>query len=211
MRAGVSRALTPTIIPCWTVIRQHIRATVTQRHAISTSASHFIMEPPTKKRRLSSGDSKPEGSSTLPISLNHPVSPPRTKRSRSQAAPADATALPVPVSSFSEADRHSGTKVFKSPIQLTWIRDLPDADNTDAVKLRDILGDPLIAECWNFNYLHDIDFLKAAFDEDVRDTVQIHIVHGFWKKEDAHRLKLLVSSSLIFLRESSTYASTGGS
>lgn len=85
------------------------------------------------------------------------------------------------------------TKVFKSPFQLTWIRDLPDAANADAVTLRDILGDPLIAECWNFNYLHDIDFLMAQFHRDVRDTVQVNVVHGFWKKEDPSRQRLQVS------------------
>lgn len=32
-------------------------------------------------------------------------------------------------------------------------------ENLDAVQLKDILGDPLIKECWNFNYLFDIDFV----------------------------------------------------
>jgi len=27
------------------------------------------------------------------------------------------------------------------------------------VGLRDILGDPMIRECWQFNYLFDVDFL----------------------------------------------------
>lgn len=84
-------------------------------------------------------------------------------------------------------------QTFKSPFQLTWIRDLPEAANADAVTLRDLLGDPLIAECWDFNYLHDIDFLIKAFDEDVRQSVEIHVVHGFWKKEDESRLMLQVS------------------
>lgn len=46
-----------------------------------------------------------------------------------------------------------------SPIQLTRIRDLPPEQNVDAISLRDILGDPLIKECWQFNYLFDIEFL----------------------------------------------------
>jgi hypothetical protein len=77
---------------------------------------------------------------------------------------------------------------------LTWIRDLAEKDNKDAVTLKDILGDPLISECWEFNYLHDIPFLMDAFDEDVRHLVQIHIVHGFWKREDGSRLRLNVSN-----------------
>lgn len=84
-------------------------------------------------------------------------------------------------------------QTFNSPFQLTRIRDLADAANKDAVTLRDLLGDPLIAECWEFNYLHDIDFLMKAFDEDVRHAVQVHVVHGFWKKEDPSRLVLQVS------------------
>lgn len=82
---------------------------------------------------------------------------------------------------------------FSSPWKLTWIRDLPEEDNKDAVTLKDILGDPLISECWEFNYLHDIPFLMDAFDEDVRHLVQIHVVHGFWKREDENRLMLTVS------------------
>lgn len=88
----------------------------------------------------------------------------------------------------------TGDKTFKSPFQLTWIRDLPAKANTDAVTLSDILGDPLVAECWDFNYLHDIDFLLSHFDQDVRQLVKVHVVHGFWKKEDPSRLLLQVSS-----------------
>ncbi len=68
--------------------------------------------------------------------------------------------------------------------------------NRDTVTLNDILGDPLIAECWEFNYLHDIDFLMAAFDPDVRHLVKVHVVHGFWKREDLSRAELQVGWSL---------------
>lgn len=79
---------------------------------------------------------------------------------------------------------------MKSPFQLTKIRDLPQAANQDTVTLNDLLGDPLISECWNFNYLHDIRFLMSAFDPDVRSLVKVHVVHGFWKKDDANRQQL---------------------
>jgi tyrosyl-DNA phosphodiesterase-1 len=85
---------------------------------------------------------------------------------------------------------------MKSPFQLTRIKDLPPASNVDTVTLTDILGDPLISECWEFNYLHDLDFLMDAFDEDVRDIVKVHVIHGFWKQEDAGRRKLMVTGSL---------------
>ncbi len=84
--------------------------------------------------------------------------------------------------------------MFKSPFQLTRIRDLPPELNRDTVTLTEILGDPLIAECWEFNYIHDIHFLMGAFDQDVRNTVKVHVVHGFWKKEDPSKLRLQVGN-----------------
>ena len=50
-------------------------------------------------------------------------------------------------------------KTIPSPIQLNHVRDLPAASNVDTLKLSDIVGDPLIKECWLFNYLFDIDFV----------------------------------------------------
>ncbi|KAK0704238.1 tyrosyl-DNA phosphodiesterase I [Apiosordaria backusii] len=86
-------------------------------------------------------------------------------------------------------------KTIGSPFQLTKIKDLPAGLNKDTYTLRDVLGDPLISECWEFNYLHDIDFLMSAFDEDVRNLVKVHVVHGFWKREDPNRLALQETAS----------------
>ncbi|KAI3399666.1 hypothetical protein diail_6015 [Diaporthe ilicicola] len=165
------------------------------------------MESFSKRRRLSVGvdnnqaDSDPAatpGQST-PRSLNHPVSPPRKRSRPSATQPEGSPRKEQPKSNKPKSLEHTdapspslgANAVFSSPFQLTWISDLPDAANTDAVTLRDILGDPLIAECWEFNYLHDIEFLLSHFDEDTRHLVQIHVVHGFWKKEEASRLMLL--------------------
>lgn len=116
-----------------------------------------------------------EAASTL-SSLSRPISPPRKKQRSSNVTP-------------------PGGKAVRSPWQLTWIRDLPESQNRDAVTLKDLLGDPLISECWEFNYLHDVNFLMDAFDADVRHLVKVHIVHGFWKNEDPNRLQLTVRSS----------------
>ncbi|KAJ5150043.1 hypothetical protein N7448_001621 [Penicillium atrosanguineum] len=62
--------------------------------------------------------------------------------------------------------------------------------NVDTVKLRDILGDPMIRECWNFNYLFDVDFVMNQFDEDVRSLVQVKVVHGSWEREAANRIRV---------------------
>lgn len=82
--------------------------------------------------------------------------------------------------------------VQKSPWQLTRIRDVPEESNKDTVTLEDILGDPSITECWQFNFLHDIPFVMDAFDRRVRDSVQLHVVHGFWKRNDLNRVVLSV-------------------
>ena len=86
--------------------------------------------------------------------------------------------------------------MLPSPWQLTWIRDLPEELKRDAMSLKDLLGDPLISECWEFNFLHDIDFLMSAFDADTKHLVKVHVVHGFWKREDTNRLILAVSVRL---------------
>lgn len=99
-------------------------------------------------------------------SLSRPISPPRKKLRQ--------------------------INIQKSPWQLTRIRDLPDEENKDTVSLQDILGDPLIRECWQFNFLHDIPFIVDAFDESVRCLVQLHVVHGFWKRSDLNRILLSV-------------------
>lgn len=84
----------------------------------------------------------------------------------------------------------SDTQVVPSPICLTRIRDLPGESNIDVVTLADIFGDPMIKEAWIFNYLHDVSFIMSHLDPDVRDTVQVKIIHGSWKREDSHRMSV---------------------
>ncbi|KAI1815452.1 tyrosyl-DNA phosphodiesterase [Poronia punctata] len=98
-------------------------------------------------------------------SLSHPISPPKKKRARERVR-------------------------LSSPFSLTWIKDLPKGDNVDAVSLKDLVGDPLIAELWDFNYLHDVDFLMKHLDADTRALTKVHVVHGFWKREDPNKLSL---------------------
>ncbi|KAK4178177.1 putative tyrosyl-DNA phosphodiesterase [Triangularia setosa] len=136
------------------------------------------------KRRIDDGDGDEENNIQqwpTPQSLTHPISPPLKKR-RLPASTAKAKS-PLTVESIG------------SPFQLTKIKDLPDGLNKGTYTLKDVLGDPLISECWEFNYLHDIDFLMSAFDEDVRSLVKVHVVHGFWKREDPNRLALQESTS----------------
>ncbi|KAJ2902047.1 putative tyrosyl-DNA phosphodiesterase [Zalerion maritima] len=86
-------------------------------------------------------------------------------------------------------------RFIKSPFSLTRIHDLAPSQNVDCVDLSDILCDPLIRDVWIFNYLHDIDFIMSHLDPDVKNTVKVHIVHGFWKQEDPNRLNLHETAS----------------
>ncbi|KMU80487.1 tyrosyl-DNA phosphodiesterase 1 [Coccidioides immitis RMSCC 3703] len=129
-----------------------------------------------------------EGSPSL-SSLSRPITPPASSRRQ------ETTARPLP----SETPRanHSepigiktGFNVISSPVQLTHIRDLSEKStyNCDTVTLQDILGDPLIKECWQFNYLFDIDFLMKQFDPDVKNLIKIRVIHGSWKKDSPNRI-----------------------
>ncbi|OAX82762.1 hypothetical protein ACJ72_02881 [Emergomyces africanus] len=120
--------------------------------------------------------------STL-ASLNRSITPPLRRPSRQPSV----SSPYVPQEKFSLLSKN-----IPSPIQLTHIRDFPasSGNNNDAVKLRDILGDPLIKECWQFNYMFDVDFLMSQFDEDVRSLVIVKIIHGSWKKESPNRIHI---------------------
>ncbi|KAM0794762.1 tyrosyl-DNA phosphodiesterase I [Usnea florida] len=77
-----------------------------------------------------------------------------------------------------------------SPVQLNFIEELPASSNVDCISLASILGDPMIKECWLFNYLFDMDFVMRHFDQDTRDIVQIRVVHGSWKREDPNGIHI---------------------
>ncbi|KAH0543455.1 hypothetical protein FGG08_002220 [Glutinoglossum americanum] len=121
------------------------------------------------------------------FSLERSISPPLVQRNSKaphpQAAGETQAETPVEI----EVDN---VKVVSSPFHLTRIRDVPDSSNIDTIRLKDILGDPMIKECWQFNYMFDIEFLMNNLDQDVRKLVQVKIIHGSWKKEDPHRLSL---------------------
>ncbi|KAM4056811.1 tyrosyl-DNA phosphodiesterase domain-containing protein [Hirsutella rhossiliensis] len=116
------------------------------------------------------------------------------KRQRTDGAAPDSLSRPISPPSH-KRQRASEKRVFRSPFQLTWIRDLPPHLNQDALSLKDLLGNPLIRECWQFNFLHDVPFLMNAFDPDTRHLVKVHIVHGFWKSDDPRRLMLSQEAS----------------
>ena len=129
-------------------------------------------EPPTKRRRLDSSSplnserhargnidleaSRPYSASPLDASettgelsslLNRPISPPHSKRhlGKENVSPYSAQSIP--------------SNAVASPLRLSHVEGLSSANNIDTLRLKDIIGDPLIKECWVFNYLFDMDFL----------------------------------------------------
>ncbi|KAJ5112527.1 hypothetical protein N7532_000572 [Penicillium argentinense] len=160
------------------------------------------MERPPKRARASpdSADEDTRGRPSkiyTPLkSLDTSISPPPRTRSQPSQGP---DACPELASCQSETPNNTKTgestrspRLVPSPIQLTHIRDFHDSEgcNVDAVRLRDILGDPMIRECWQFNYLFDVDFLMHQFDEDVRNLVKVRVVHGSWEKEAPNRIRV---------------------
>jgi tyrosyl-DNA phosphodiesterase-1 len=80
----------------------------------------------------------------------------------SQKPPASDSVSPSGTAIQQTTDKNDASATIEciaSPVQLTRIRDLAPHQNADTVQLKDILGNPLIRECWNFNFLFDIDFV----------------------------------------------------
>lgn len=97
-------------------------------------------------------------------SLTEPVSPPATKTARKETIDLTDDADPSTEGWRSRLDVETqlvkeSTINIPSPIRLTRVEGLAELNNIDTVSLRDIVGDPLIKECWVFNYLFDVDFL----------------------------------------------------
>lgn len=170
-------------------------------------SSYYSMERPTKRARVSPDiarviEGEQSTASASLASLHRSITPPPRTRSRQSAAVDSACPELLNDQFEAQADETVPSKALKSrrtissPFQLTHIQGLSSQRgyNVDTVKLSDILGDPMIRECWQFNYLFDVDFLMAQFDEDVRRLVQVKVVHGSWERESANRIRVDVST-----------------
>ena len=122
-------------------------------------------QPTSKRRRLndefgagrtsSLGADEPDSSL-----LSVPISPPHVQRT-------EKLSMNELDNVESSSSHHTTSKqkdpvldndYISSPLQLSRVEGLSNANNLDTVSLRDIVGDPLIKECWAFNYLIDVDF-----------------------------------------------------
>lgn len=182
------------------------------------------MLPLAKKRKTTISDDEnngdaPKKNRTTLASLSRSVTPPLTSRDRrrnnnrhgEQIDHIDHTRYHdniynirsiQPNGEFKFSNAWGQPRIIRSPIQLTHIRDLPADKNIDTVQLHDILGDPMIRECWQFNYCFDVDFVMSQFDQDVKDLVQVKIVHGSWKQDSANRIQIDVRPATSFAHDS---------
>ncbi|KAL3474915.1 tyrosyl-DNA phosphodiesterase-domain-containing protein [Aspergillus californicus] len=162
-----------------------------------TSPTITMSDPqdrPTKRPKLSPDQDKKSETSIGPslpnlASLRRSITPPPHRLPRKSIAVSPHHEKTKKIQSSNHQAR---TQSIPSPIQLTQIQSFGPShgNNVDTVRLRDILGDPLIRECWQFNYLIDVDFLMGQFDSDVRDLVNVKVVHGSWKRESDNRIRV---------------------
>lgn len=138
--------------------------------------------PPAKRRKLNADLPNADADTEhqlLRQRIRRPISPPPTGRRNTTVAndvltptwsfgdvpkeaaipAAEDASAQLDVSTARDTPTATRTKYVPAPVQLTCIGDLAPHQNVDAVGLKDILGDPMIRECWNFNYLHDVDFV----------------------------------------------------
>ena len=115
--------------------------------AFQSSRDRSISPPPKRHASTVRGRSEREEAGTLGV-VN--AAAPFTLSSDNGSDPSKST---------KQATSPQSRTLFPSPMQLNFVEQLPASSNVDCVSLRSILGDPMIRECWLFNYLFDMDFV----------------------------------------------------
>lgn len=140
-----------------------------------STASEDERDHPVKRRRLEKDESETESETEFEPDKRHeptpcdlgssnqpswrPISPP-IRLTYATISDTQTGHQDEPVTTVDDYASLNGAPAFKlSPIQLIKIRDLPETMNQDTTSLNDLLGDPLIKECWNFNFLFDVNFV----------------------------------------------------
>jgi tyrosyl-DNA phosphodiesterase-1 len=154
-------------------------------------------DPPAKRRKLYQPNEEvasTEHQDKTQKGLDRPISPPSSRRRSPERAIEPTWSFndipkqtlvtrPLPASkaeerSASEENTKKEPHIVPSPMKLTRIAGLAAHQNVDAVGLGDLLDDPLIKECWNFNFLFDLDFVMyvdasmSSYKEIPTDSIQ---------------------------------------
>ncbi|KAF3922992.1 hypothetical protein ABW20_dc0103192 [Dactylellina cionopaga] len=173
---------------------------------------------PSKRTKLSSASSLNRDISPPPLrrqtGTSTPASRPNSKNAPSPASTATlepSSPIPHPdtidlTSPAPDDTPTSDTLIISSPFKLTHIANFTRNQNLDTVTISDILGNPLIKEVWSFNFMHDLTWLVSHLDQDIARSINIKIVHGNWKREDAYRAQLEEEKETL----TSTENETGG-
>lgn len=88
-----------------------------------------------------------------------PISPPSSRKAGKETKTSWKTSGSGSIETLPDDPAPRNPCSRASPIQLSTVSGLPASSNIDTLSLGDILGDPLIKECWLFNYLFDVDFI----------------------------------------------------
>lgn len=118
--------------------------------AFQSSRNRSISPPP--KRHASSISGRHKTEESRPSSGLNAALPPIVSSSNSDN----------PSKSTKEATESQPKSHIPSPVQLNFVEELPASSNVDCISFGSILGDPMIKECWLFNYLFDIDFVMCG-------------------------------------------------
>ncbi|KAL9600314.1 MAG: hypothetical protein Q9219_003264 [cf. Caloplaca sp. 3 TL-2023] len=82
---------------------------------------------------------------------------------------------------FDDEGKSAG-HLIPSPIQLSTVNGLAATSNIDTVSLKDVLCDPVIRECWLFNYLFDVDFVMYLTPLAILESLSDPTVGPSWTR-----------------------------
>jgi tyrosyl-DNA phosphodiesterase 1 len=135
-------------------------------------------------------DIEEHGFPTQLRSLKREISPPPKFKRATNSSSTQHSSSSTQISSNVKPDKGKqrvlpSTPTHRTPFRLTRIADLDEASNVDTISLQDLIGRPSLTEVWLFDYLFDMNFVMQNFHPDIRDSVQVYVMHGSWNRESS--------------------------
>ena len=139
----LANSVSPIFLKPW--VRETRLLSINLKQPICLAQRTMADAPSTKRQKLSAS----EAAYMDPVGpLQRSISPPSLHGGTSDT-----------FGSHTEYGGLNTLRTIASPVQLSSVDGIPADCNIDTVSLKDIVGHPLIKECWAFNYLVDVDFL----------------------------------------------------